>query len=318
MVRVHEVDGSRGDSSGVDSAADSAGAEVRRIAAACDEADGVSTLNEQAVLQLKHRGLRDASLWLGEDAGGSVAGFALLHSGLLDLAVHPDSRGAGVGSALASAVAATSPGRIEAWSHSDHPAAGRLAERFDVRRKRELVVMRRPTDLPVQQPAVPPGVWIRTFDLDDPRDQAAVLAVNATAFAHHAEQGDLSATDFEERTREPWFDPGGLFLAVPEDSTGLDDPADLLGFHWTKVPEGGPADGNREGEVYVVAVNPKAAGRGLGTLLTAVGLAHLRDRGVDSVLLYVDGDNAPALAVYTGLGFGVERTEAQYRGTLRP
>ena len=37
-------------------------AEVRRIAEACDEADGVITLNEQACLQLKYRGLRDASL----------------------------------------------------------------------------------------------------------------------------------------------------------------------------------------------------------------------------------------------------------------
>jgi mycothiol synthase len=33
------------------------------------------------------------------------------------------------------------------------------------------------------------------------------------------------------------------------------------------------------------------------------------------VLLYVDGDNDPAIAVYTGQGFEVERTEVQYRGT---
>ena len=54
------------------------------------------------------------------------------------------------------------------------------------------------------------------------------------------------------------------------------------------------------GEVYVVAVNPKAAGRGLGTVLTRAGLQHLRDQGLDSVLLYVDGDNDPAVAVYSG------------------
>jgi mycothiol synthase len=33
------------------------------------------------------------------------------------------------------------------------------------------------------------------------------------------------------------------------------------------------------------------------------------------VLLYVDGDNDPAIAVYTGQGFHVDRTEVQYRGT---
>ena len=70
-------------------------AEVRRVARAATANDGTSTLNEQALLQLKHRGLRDASLWLGE------GGFALRHSDVLDLAVHPESRRQGVGTALA-------------------------------------------------------------------------------------------------------------------------------------------------------------------------------------------------------------------------
>ena len=69
------------------------------------------------------------------------------------------------------------------------------------------------------------------------------------------------------------------------------------------------------GEVYVVAVNPKAAGRGIGKVLTGAGLAHLRDLGLPKVILYVDGDNDPAIAVYTGQGFEVQRTEVQYRGT---
>ena len=85
----------------------------------------------------------------------------------------------------------------------------------------------------------------------------------------------------------------------------------LLGFHWTKEHrDEDPA----YGEVYVVAVNPKAAGQGLGKVLTGVGLQHLKDRGLESVVLYVDGDNAPAIAVYSGQGFQVERTEVQYRG----
>jgi len=66
--------------------------------------------------------------------------------------------------------------------------------------------------------------------------------------------------------------------------------------------------------VYVVATNPRAAGRGLGTLLTKIGLEHLATQGVDEVILYVDGDNDPAVAVYEGQGFKVVRTEVQYRG----
>jgi mycothiol synthase len=281
------------------SAEDGPAAEVRRIARAATAHDGAITLNEQALLQLKNRGLRDAALWLGD------GGFALQHGDVLDLAVHPESREQGVGTALAAA--ALVPGRrVEAWSHADHPAAAKIASRFGVPRERELVIMKRSLTEPIGEIAVPEGVTIRTFR---PEDTDALLEVNAAAFAHHPEQGDMTHEDFRERTSESWFDPDGLFLAVPADESAAGPR--LLGFHWTKVhtDEDPPY-----GEVYVVAVNPKAAGRGLGTVLTNVGLKHLRDRGLDTVLLYVDGDNDPAIAVYSGQGFEVDRTEAQYRG----
>ena len=276
-------------------------AEVRRIARASTAHDGSSTLNEQAVLQLKHRGLRDAMLWVGD------GGFAMRHGDIVDLAVHPESRRQGVGTALAEAVASDRR-KVEAWSHGDHPGAGRLAAHVGIARERELRIMRRSLSGSLPPADAPPGVIVRGFE---PADEAAVLEVNAAAFAHHPEQGHMTHEDFQERAHESWFDPAGLLLAVP--SSRSDGPP-LLGFHWTKVhSEEQPA----YGEVYVVAVNPKAAGRGLGTVLTAAGLQHLRDQGLDSVLLYVDGDNDPAVAVYTNLGFEVERTEVQYRGTPR-
>jgi mycothiol synthase len=287
-------------------------AAVRRIAEAGDAVDGVSTLNEQACLQLKHRGLRGARLWLDSDPGedGSTpGGFALRHGErleLLDLAVHPDARGRGIGTALARAALADL-GRVEAWSHADHPAAARIAARFGVARERELRIMVRPTSLPVDDPQPPDGVVIRSFR---PADESALLAVNAAAFAHHPEQGHLTTEDFRERTAEDWFDPEGLLLAVPAER-----PEELLGFHWTKVHRD---EDPPYGEVYVVAVNPKAAGRGLGTVLTAAGLRHLAGTGVDRVILYVDGDNLPATALYERLGFSVVRTEVQYRGVPQP
>ncbi|MCW2837011.1 MAG: mycothiol synthase [Marmoricola sp.] len=296
MVQIARVDPDEFDWSSEDGPA----AEVRRIARASTAHDGAITLNEQALLQLKNRGLRDAELWLG---GG---GFALRHSDVLDLAVHPESRRQGVGTALA-AEALPEGRKVDAWSHGDHPGAARLAELFSVPRERELVIMRRSLKDPVDEVAAPDGVRVRTFE---PGDEEAFLEVNSHAFAHHPEQGHMSMQDFHERMSEPWFDPAGLFLAVPADPGPGDPP--LLGFHWTKEHRD---EDPPYGEVYVVAVNPKAAGRGLGTVLTGVGLHHLRDRGLDSVLLYVDGDNDPAIAVYTGQGFQVERTEVQYRGT---
>ena len=177
--------------------------------------------------------------------------------------------------------------------------------KFGIARERELKIMKKSLLDDLGPVTAPDGITIRGFE---PGDERALLDVNASAFAHHPEQGHMTHEDFRERTSESWFDPAGLLLAVPED--GGDPP--LLGFHWTKVHED---EDPPYGEVYVVAVNPKAAGRGLGTVLTAAGLHYLKDRGLDSVLLYVDGDNDPAIAVYTGQGFHVDRTEVQYRGT---
>jgi mycothiol synthase len=269
---------------------------VRAVDRACRETDGAAQLNEQAALQLKRRGLDGAQLWVAD------GGFALRHGDLLDLAVHPDARGRGLGTALAGA-ALDGMARVEAWSHADHPAAARIAGRYGVPRARELRIMELPADVPLPSVEAPEGVTVRAFR---DGDEQAVLAVNGAAFAHHPEQGQMSLDDLRDRMAEDWFDPQGLLLAVDADDR-------LLGFHWTKEHR---EEEEAFGEVYVVAVNPKAAGRGLGTLLTNAGLRHLRGRGLDTVILYVEADNAPAIAVYQRQGFGLRRTEVQYRGPV--
>jgi mycothiol synthase len=218
----------------------------------------------------------------------------------VDLVVHPSARRRGVGTALAEAVVAGHPeGTLSAWSHGNHPAAAALAQRFGFTRVRDLWVMRLPlTDplrgqvLPVETPSSP-GVVVRAFEPG--RDEEAFLALNAEAFAGHPEQGRMTRADLDQRMAEPWFDPEGFFVA--EARSG--DAGELLGFHWTKVHPGEPP----HGEVYVVGVSPKAQGMGLGRLLTLTGLQHLAARGLEEAILYVESDNAPAIAVYSGLGF---------------
>jgi mycothiol synthase len=100
----------------------------------------------------------------------------------------------------------------------------------------------------------------------------------------------MDADDLAGRMAEPWYAAEDLLIAAEGDR--------LLGFHWTKQHDA------RQGEVYVVGVAPAAQGRGLGRLLTLAGLHHLAGRGVEEVLLYVESDNAPAVAVYSRLGFG--------------
>jgi mycothiol synthase len=155
------------------------------------------------------------------------------------------------------------------------------------------------------EPRVPQGVVIRTFRVGS--DEDAWIAINSRAFSHHPEQGGWTRADLELREREPWFDPDGFYLAERDGR--------LAGFHWTKVHA---AAGGQDaiGEVYVVGVDPDEQGTGLGRALTLIGLRHLRDSGLPEVMLYVDGENAPAIRLYESLGFTRWHTDVMY--TRRP
>lgn len=251
-------------------------------------ADGPDPVDEAVRLRLRHHGLAGSRLWLS-----GADGFALRHGDDLDLVVAPAARRTGLGGVLAEA-ALTAPGPVSAWSHGDHPAARRLAVRHGLAAVRSLWVMRRSLLAPLPDLQVPTGVTVRGLDPGDDRDAAAVLRVNAAAFAHHPEQGSLDEVGLAERMAEPWFDPAGLLLATDDEAHGEHR---VLGFHWTKrhSPE--------QGEVYVVGIAPEAQGRGLGRVLTLAGLHHLAEGGSTDVLLYVESDNAPARRVYERLGF---------------
>jgi mycothiol synthase len=253
---------------------------IERIASAAEATDGVAPLDEATWLALRNRP-DQVRCWVQEDA------FALLVRGELSVVVHPDARRRGVGGRLlAEVLADIGDASVAAWLHGDHPAARRLAARHGFDRVRELWVMRRPLSEPLPELDAPDGVTLRGFR---PGDENELLRVNSRAFVGHPEQGAMDAANLAERMAEPWFDPGGLIVAVAGDR--------MLGFHWTKQHS------PRHGEVYVVAIDPEAQGRGLGRALTLAGLHHLAARGLDEVLLYVESDNAPAIAVYSRLGF---------------
>lgn len=282
---------------------------VRRVAAAAATADGRDPLNEAATLALAGRGLDDAALFLSGEQG-----FAYLHglsspSPELELAVAPEARRRGRGGALARAALASCPGRLTAWSHGDHPDAAALASRSGFRAVRALWVMRRSLDVALDlapDRALAAGVALRPFRPGP--DDAAFLALNAAAFASHPEQGALDQRDLDERIAAGWFDPAGFLLAERDGA--------LAGFHWTKVHPASSA-GPAVGEVYVIAVAPTEQGSGLGKALLAAGLRHLRSRGLDEVLLYVEADNTPAVRMYERQGFthDARDTDVQY---LRP
>ncbi|HVB19615.1 MAG TPA: GNAT family N-acetyltransferase [Acidimicrobiales bacterium] len=150
--------------------------------------------------------------------------------------------------------------------------------------------------LPVVPVEVPPGAILRNFEPET--DAEAWLGQNNAAFADHPEQGAWRLGDLTERTREPWFDPSGFLV--------LEIQGQLAASCWTKVHELHP---DRFGEIYVISVDPKFQGRGLGRVMVTQGLEALRRKGVADAVLFVDNSNESAKKLYESLGFTIQRED---------
>jgi mycothiol synthase len=289
--------------------------EVHLLLEQATAADGRPPLSEHVMLHLPGGGDSDVRHVLVREEGRLV-GYAHLDvtdqlagpSG--ELVVHPNRRNHGVGRTIAAELVAQSPdGRLRLWAHGEHPGAEAMARAGGFVRSRVLWQMRRPLAGPLPPVVLPEGIALRTFVVG--QDEQAWTEVNNRAFAEHPEQGGWSVNEVMIREREPWFDPAGFFLALREDR--------LVGFHWTKVhgeQHDHEADDHHAhellGEVYVVGVDPSEQGHGLGPTLTLVGLHHLQDKGLRSVMLYVDEKNTNAIRVYERLGFTRHTTDVCY------
>jgi mycothiol synthase len=203
-------------------------------------------------------------------------------------------------------VAAHGGGRLECWvlgvtEGDDAPFAD---AGFTV--ARSLFEMRVPLPRP-EAPHWPPGLGVRTFDRE--RDGEAWLAVNNRAFADHPDQGGWTEATLRERMAESWFDPTLFLLAADADG--------LAGFNWLKLHSARDPDPVL-GEIYVIGVDPRAQGTGLGRALAVAGLQAVHDRGAPVGMLFCASDNAGALALYRSLGFEVHRTDRAYAREVAP
>ncbi|KAA0109210.1 mycothiol synthase [Mycolicibacterium sp. P1-5] len=320
--------------------------QVRAVIEAATRTDGVAPVGEQVLRELA----LSRSRHLVATDGDEVVGYLNLTPGrdgedsMGELVVAPQARRRGIGTALLRAATAAGAGPVRFWAHGTLPAAIAVAEALGLTAVRELMQMRLTLhDVPEAslEERASDGIRIRTYA--GPADDAELLRVNNVAFSWHPEQGGWDQTDLDERRREPWFDPEGLFLAIDE-GTGR-----LLGFHWTKVHTDHPG----LGEVYVVGVDPAAQGRGLGRLLTVVGIEYLARRLCShetpddipgslrscppddipgslrscppddipgslrscppEVMLYVEADNTAAVKTYERLGFAVSNVDTAYK-----
>ena len=283
---------------------------IQEIISAAIEFDGVAPVGDQVLREL---GQQRTKHLVAADSTGDVRGYLNLTPEMAELVVRPDARRNGIGAGLIQATLTETGGDCSFWAHGTLPAAKATAGAVGLTPVRELLQMRRSLrDVPAAD--VPGGVRIRTYA--GPADDAEILRVNNAAFSWHPEQGGWTDSEIAERRAESWFDPEGLFLAF--DTNG----ETLLGFHWTKVHAEGAGPGQDLGEVYVVGVDPAAQGRGLGRLLTVVGMAGLAQRLASvtdpTVLLYVESDNTAAVQTYERLGFTVHIVDTAYRLSAPP
>jgi mycothiol synthase len=269
---------------------DSTRQQIRRLADRIEHEDGAPPLSDQA---LSHLGSADVDHVVVRD-DAAVVGYAQVADHVLEVAADVD--------AVAATLDAVPAAARSVWTHGRRSRLVAGIESRGYLKTRELLQLRRPLDdehpLPADRP-LPDGVEIRAFEPG--HDDDAWLALNAAAFAEHAEQGRWTHDDLAARMAEPWFDPQGFLLA--------DRGGSLLGFHWTKIhPDGA-------GEVYVLGISPQAQGLGLGHTLLNRGLRLLADRGAPLVLLYVDGDNTNARGLYLRAGFFEHDLDVQWRRT---
>jgi mycothiol synthase len=285
---------------------------VHELVTAATEFDGVPPVGDQVLRELgQHR--TEHLLVPGPPPGDTISGYLNLseprdgEAAMAEMVVHPQARRRGIGATMARAALAKTAGRNRFWAHGTLESARATASALDLVTVRELVQMRRSLR-GTPDPVIPDGVRVRTYA--GATDDAELLRVNNAAFAYHPEQGGWTVAQLEERRNEPWFEPEGLFLAFDESSS--DDADRLLGFHWTKIH----ADHPGLGEVYVLGVDPSAQGRGLGKVITSIGIASLAQRLADSteptVMLYVESDNVAAVKTYQRLGFTIYSVDTAY------
>jgi len=246
--------------------------------------DGAPPLSEHALLQLA--ATRPGLMHL---VAGELDGYAQLDDDVAEIADLSDAT-----AALLAELERLVP-RPVVWSHGKRSPVAVAATARGYTEQRVLWQLRRSLSDPPEVP-LPEGVRLRAFVPG--QDEEAWLAVNAVAFAEHAEQRRWTRVDVEMRENEAWFDPSGFLLAFRDDT--------LVGFHWTKVHPTGI------GEVYVLGVAPEAQGLHLGPALLSAGLAYLAGRGVAVVMLYVDESNSAAMRMYRRYGFARYDMDAQY------
>lgn len=273
-------------------------------------ADGHQPIGEHKYLML-FQGNSQGLVGLVGELDGRVISYVALTPGAdpgwwgMELAVDPDQRSPAVFLSLFEAGVAEVGRRggraVRAWLFQ--PRLAEVAIRAGFEAERELLKLERQLpggfDADRSDARLPEGVHLAPFVPGS--DEDAWLELNNSAFVDHPENGRWTLEILKNRMHQPWFRAGELLMAW--DGTGL------AGFCWLKR-------GNGEGEIYVIAVAPRAQGIGLGRALVLKGLSVMERNGDRVAFLYVDASNHRALGLYRSLGFYTDHVDRSFVRTL--
>ena len=263
--------------------------EVLELITAASNVDETPPIAENVLLALRY-GSEKKDRHLIATLDNHIAGYAhidptdLVEGPSTELVVHPDFRSQGIGGGLLDEVRKHTADSLRLWSHGDSESAQELARQHDFHKVRTVIQMRRSLIEPI--PQQDPSFTVRPFA---PSDAPAWIELNNRAFQGHPEQSGWSQKDLEIRTSEEWYQAEG-FLVAERDGA-------LIAFCWTKIHSLNPV-----GEIYIMAVDPRLQGEGIGRKILIAGLHYLRTQ-IHSAMLYVDAENIVAQRLYKELGF---------------
>lgn len=277
-------------------------------------ADGTRPLNDHLWLDLRDGGRAGFAGIIAREPGRShLIGYCQVSRGndswALDLIVHPHNRYDSLEIApemmttALEVVASEGGGHVHWWVFEPNKAHQQIAEAVGLRPGRRLLQMRRP--LPLSDDLLNE---ICDFTVEQFRvgsDEQQWLDLNNAAFARHPDQGGWTMETLQSRMKQDWFDPSG-FIVHRRDGK-------MTSFCWTKIHRDST---ECLGEIYVIAVDPSLNGQGLGRKIAIAGLRDASLKGAEVGMLYVDAENASAMAMYTKLGFTVHHEEHSFVGDV--
>ena len=292
-------------------------AAVTGLLSAVEIADSHRPLNDHLRIDLRHGGRTGfAGLIAWETNSANPVAYCQVSRGndswALGLVVDPNHRnetlelGAALLGEAAKIIGTEGGGHVHWWVSDPAPEHDKLANKIDLHAGRSLLQMH--VSLPLAQQVLAATKQIATQSFRVGIDEDSWLTVNNRAFANHPEQGDWTIETLMSRVNESWFNASGMLLHY------VDQPShQLAGFCWTKLDK---LSDPHLGEIYIIAVDPDHRNMGLGRSLTVAGLNYLTAAGATKGMLFVDKDNAIAIATYLKLGFAIHHQEQAFVGDI--